>query len=93
MKGNIISIEYYLLCLSCWRVKTRELTYSVTDKLDGGKRPVNQVVIQDHSYGHSYANEIGNQPFHFNVRPITNTQTGTVSGTKKHYYFSYRNKK
>ena len=48
---------------------------------------IDYVVVQDHSYGHTYTNGVGNQSSHFNVRPITNTQNGKVSGMKGHYYF------
>jgi hypothetical protein len=46
------------------------------------------IVIQDHSAGH-YFNEggVGDQGSHFNVRPVTNTRTGKVKGTKPHYEF------
>jgi len=74
-------------------VYSRELTYSVSGKTDGQNIPIKTVIVQDHSHGHSYSGGIGDQPSHFNVRPETNLQTGKVSGTKDHYYFSYRNKK
>lgn len=74
-------------------VYSRELTYSVSGKTDAGGNPIKQVIIQDHSYGHSYSDGIGNQSSHFNVRPDNNPKTGDVSGTKEHYYFTYRNKK
>lgn len=65
------------------------MTYDVRGK--GIKNEHNEiidyVVVQDHSYGHTYTNGVGNQPSHFNVRPITNTQNGKVSGMKGHYYF------
>ena len=48
---------------------------------------IDYVVVQDHSYGNRFDNEVGDQPSNFNVRPITNTQNGKVSGTKGHYYF------
>ncbi|WP_243002716.1 RHS repeat-associated core domain-containing protein, partial [Lachnotalea glycerini] len=74
-------------------VYSRELTYSVSGKTDAGGNPIKQVIIQDHSYGHSYSDGIGNQSSHFNVRPDNNPKTGGVNGTKEHYYFTYRNKK
>ncbi len=74
-------------------VYSRELTYSVTGKTDAQGNSIQQVVIQDHSYGHLYSDGVGNQSSHFNVRPDTNTNTGRVSGMKDHYYFNYRNKK
>ncbi|GFI05134.1 hypothetical protein IMSAGC005_03988 [Lachnospiraceae bacterium] len=74
-------------------VYSRELTYSVSGRTDGQGNPIEHVIIQDHSEGHSYSNGVGNQTSHFNVRPETNTNTGSVSGMKDHYYFDYRNKK
>lgn len=56
-------------------VYTREYTHQTTN----GKT----VVIQDHSAGH----EKGGQGPHLNVRPIENTRTGNVEGTKDHYEF------
>lgn len=70
-------------------IYSREMTYDVRGK--GIKNEHNEiidyVVVQDHSYGHTYTNGVGNQSSHFNVRPITNTQNGKVSGMKGHYYF------
>ena len=70
-------------------IYSREMKYDVKGK--GVKNEHNEiidyVVVQDHSYGHRYKNGIGNQPSHFNVRPIINTKNGKVSGTKEHYYF------
>ena len=43
-----------------------------------------KIIIQDHSAGH----EKGGQGPHFNVRPIDNTRTGKVPGTKEHYPFN-----
>jgi len=60
---------------------------------DRSRGTAKQVIIQDHSYGHDYSSGIGNQPSHFNVRPDTNSDTGSVSGMKDHYYFDYRNEK
>ena len=70
-------------------IYSREMTYDVRGKgiKNERKEIINYVVIQDHSYGHRYANGVGNQASHFNVRPITNTKTGKVSGMKGHYYF------
>jgi hypothetical protein len=56
-------------------ITTRE--YSFTRK-DG-----TQIIIQDHSAGHS---NFGEGP-HFNVRPTSDTRHGTVSGARKHYRF------
>ncbi|NYM55042.1 HNH/endonuclease VII fold putative polymorphic toxin, partial [Salmonella enterica] len=39
------------------------------------------------SAGHSYADGVGNQGSHLNVRPIENTRTGSVPGTFDHYEF------
>ncbi len=44
------------------------------------------IVIQDHSAGHNYGG-VGDQGKHFNVRPIENTRTGSVPGTKDHYSY------
>ena len=44
------------------------------------------VIIQDHSYGHSY-NGGTDQGSHFNVRPSNNSRTGSIPGTKDHYPF------
>lgn len=61
-------------------VSTRNYQYSRP-----GKDPV---VIQDHGAGHQFKDgNPGNQGPHFNVRPIDNTRTGTVDGTKAHYPF------
>ena len=58
-------------------LKSREYHYIIN-----GKR----VVIQNHSAGHYYGKgDKGNQGSHFNVRPIENTRTGKVPGTKEHY--------
>lgn len=55
--------------------------YSFT-RQDGSR-----TVIQDHSAGHKYAKGIGNQGPHINVRPSTNTRTGSVPGTLDHYSY------
>jgi hypothetical protein len=61
-------------------VQTREYIYRRSD----GSR----VVIQEHSRGQDFGEGgVGDQPPHFNVRPIENTRTGTVPGTSDHYYF------
>ncbi|UTR16979.1 HNH/endonuclease VII fold putative polymorphic toxin [Salipaludibacillus sp. LMS25] len=39
--------------------------------------------MQNHSAGH----QKGSHGPHFNVRPIDNTRTGKVPGTKEHYPF------
>ncbi|MFZ7284081.1 HNH/endonuclease VII fold putative polymorphic toxin, partial [Avibacterium avium] len=45
------------------------------------------IIIQEHSRGHSKAvSGAGKEP-HFNVRPITNTNTGSYPGTYGHYNF------
>jgi RHS repeat-associated protein len=61
------------------RIMTREYTYT---RPDGSK-----VMIQDHAAGHHYPGGVGNQGPHFNVRPIENTRTGHVPGTRDHYPF------
>ncbi|MGI9275691.1 MAG: HNH/endonuclease VII fold putative polymorphic toxin [Endozoicomonas sp.] len=44
------------------------------------------VVIQDHSAGHRFnQGGSGDQGAHFNVRPVENTRTGRIPGTKSHY--------
>ena len=58
-------------------LQSRELQYNIGNK---------KVIVQDHSAGHNFGG-VGNQPSHFNVRPITNTKTGKVKGTQEHYYF------
>lgn len=68
-------------------VMAREMHYKVSGKLDGAGNPIDYVVIQDHSYGHYYESGIGNQPSHFNVRPNTSVNTGSVQGTQDHYYY------
>ena len=70
-------------------IYSREMTYDVKGKGVKNERNeiIDYVVVQDHSYGHRYKNGVGNQTSHFNVRPITNTKNGKVSGTKRHYYF------
>ncbi|EED5355195.1 TPA: HNH/endonuclease VII fold putative polymorphic toxin, partial [Salmonella enterica] len=61
------------------QVWTREYQFT---RADGSK-----IIIQDHSAGHSYADGVGNQGSHLNVRPIENTRTGSVPGTFDHYEF------
>ena len=70
-------------------IYSREMTYDVRNKNIKNERNeiIDFVVVQDHSYGHTYADGVGNQSSHFNVRPFTNTQNGKVSGMKGHYYF------
>jgi hypothetical protein len=59
---------------------TREYEYS---KQDGSK-----LIIQDHSAGHYYGEGgVGDQGIHLNIRPIENTRTGKIPGTKEHYQF------
>ena len=60
-------------------IYTREYHYTNTN---GGK-----IIIQDHGAGHQFANGIGNQGSHFNVRPANNPRTGKVKGTLGHYPF------
>ncbi|WP_407945308.1 HNH/endonuclease VII fold putative polymorphic toxin [Paraburkholderia antibiotica] len=56
------------------RVLTREYQYTRSDGT--------VVVIQDHGAGHDFGEGgVGNQGPHFNVRPISNTKTGSVDGT------------
>ena len=45
------------------------------------------IVIQEHSLGHTKATPGHGAEPHFNVRPISNTQTGHVEGTHGHYNF------
>lgn len=67
-------------------IQTREWVYTRSDPATGRSE---RVVIQDHSAGHSYGGT-GDQPSHFNVRPYDNTRTGSVPGTRDHYYFPPR---
>ena len=57
-------------------INTRE--YHFTNE-DGS-----EIVIQDHSAGHSYGGA-GDQGPHMNVRPGGNTRTGHIDGTLDHY--------
>lgn len=69
--------------------------------LDAGGNPINtreyhfknndgqNIVIQDHSAGHNFGG-VGDRGPHFNVRPIENTRTGKVPGTRSHYEFIKR---
>nr|WGE05101.1 HNH/endonuclease VII fold putative polymorphic toxin [Bacillus subtilis] len=57
-------------------IRTREYTFT--------NNKGEKIIIQDHSAGH----EKGGQGPHFNVRPIDNTRTGKVPGTKEHYPFN-----
>ena len=70
-------------------IYSREMTYDVRGKdiKNEHNEIIDYVVVQEHSYGHRYENGVGNQSSHFNVRPITNTHNGKVSGMKGHYYF------
>ncbi|WP_165857447.1 RHS repeat-associated core domain-containing protein [Marinobacter sp. JSM 1782161] len=62
-------------------VMTREYIFRRSDN--------SQIVIQDHSAGHEFGDGgAGDQGPHFNVRPIQNTRTGSVSGTRAHYEWS-----
>ena len=73
---------------------SRELTYDARGLglVDQNNNPLDTIVIQDHSYGHTYESGIGNQPSHFNVRPGTDP-TGKVlfketgEEVMGHYYF------
>ncbi len=73
---------------------SRELTYNVhgLGLKDGQGNVINNVIVQEHSYGHYYPNGIGNQPSHFNVRPETNIRTGGVQGIPEHYIFKSKYK-
>lgn len=51
------------------------------------KEDVPKIILQDHSAGDSYPGGVGNQDPHLNVRPISNTSTGSVPGTLGHYEF------
>ena len=44
-----------------------------------------ETVIQDHSFGHTFDDGVGNQGSHFNVRPADDVRNGSVKGTKPHY--------
>ena len=44
-----------------------------------------EIVIQDHSFGHTFDDGVGNQGSHFNVRPADDVRNGSVKGTKPHY--------
>mgnify|MGYP003365298543 CR=1 FL=1 len=60
-------------------IKTREYTFTRPGQED--------IVIQDHSYGHSYSPEgkPGNQGPHINIRPKSDTRNGHVDGALGHY--------
>ncbi|MFV9671137.1 HNH/endonuclease VII fold putative polymorphic toxin, partial [Pantoea sp. KXB25] len=45
------------------------------------------VVLQEHSLGHEKATPLHGAEPHFNVRPITNLNTGSIPGTHGHYNF------
>ena len=61
-------------------VWTREYQYTRTDNT--------KVIIQDHSAGHKFGQDgVGDQGSHFNVRTLSNTRTGSVTGTLDHYSF------
>lgn len=47
----------------------------------------NEILIQEHSYGHVKAVAGKGLEPHFNVRPIDNPNTGYVPGTYGHYNF------
>ena len=61
------------------KILTREYQYT---KSDGTK-----IIIQNHSGGHSYPGDIGDQVAYLNDRPSDNTRTGSVRGTYGHYNF------
>ena len=46
-----------------------------------------RIVIQEHGMGHSTAMPGSGREPHFNVRPITNTNTGSYPGTYGHYNY------
>ena len=76
-------------------IYSREMTYDVRGlNLRDKKRnkPIEYVVVQDHSYGHFYKNGVGNQTSHFNVRPSFDVKNGKVKGIKEHYYFKVKYK-
>ncbi|WP_081299744.1 HNH/endonuclease VII fold putative polymorphic toxin [Gilliamella apicola] len=60
-------------------ILTREYHYT--------NRSGEHIVIQEHSIGHPVATSGHGADPHFNVRPIENTRTGSVSGTHGHYNF------
>ena len=46
-----------------------------------------KIVIQEHHLGHTKATTKKGKEPHFNVRPESNTNTGSVKGTHGHYNF------
>ncbi|MFL0092921.1 HNH/endonuclease VII fold putative polymorphic toxin [Tenacibaculum maritimum] len=46
-----------------------------------------EIIIQEHSIGHTNANPNHGKEPHFNVRPSTNPETGSVDYTHGHYNF------
>lgn len=62
-------------------IYTREYIFTLPDGT--------QIVIQDHSAGHTFddVDGKGDQKGHFNVRPFDRRRTGTVPGTLGHYLF------
>jgi hypothetical protein len=58
-------------------VFTRQYYYKNDEGID--------IVIQEHTFGHSEGSRDTGLLPHFNVRPITNTKTGKVDGTAGHY--------
>ncbi|MFY1583558.1 HNH/endonuclease VII fold putative polymorphic toxin [Micromonospora sp. WMMD734] len=53
-----------------------------------GREGGDDVIIQDHSYGHRFGEGgIGDQGSHLNVRPVSNPRTGKVPGTAQHYEY------
>ena len=60
-------------------VQTRNYTYT--------NRKGETIIIQEHNRGHTLATSNHGKEPHFNVRPIENVNTGSVSGTHGHYNF------
>lgn len=58
-------------------VTTRNYHYTNVD--------AKQIVIQEHTYGHTKAEKNKGLEPHFTVRQIHNTQTGSVPGIYVHY--------
>lgn len=48
------------------------------------------IIIQEYSLGYEKVVQNKGLEPHFNVRPISNTNTGSVKGTHGHYHFRKR---
>ena len=62
-------------------IRTREYQYTRADN--------SIILIQDHSADHKYfaPGNVGDQPAHFNLRPIEKSRTGKLTGARDHFYF------